>query len=123
VALVTYVFYVDEGDEPTVWYPVSHAGALYVGMINVVAEVYQVPTGLRAVADDTHAIDPGQFEVFVRRAMSLFTSTNNGEITLLLEGVLPPSTVLLERCGRPLTPQNDDELAIVERGRALQMLR
>ncbi|BEL07645.1 hypothetical protein Q0Z83_058360 [Actinoplanes sichuanensis] len=119
---MTYVFLADGPERRTVWSPVSRAGALYVGMINVVADVYAAPTGMTARADDLHVIDPDRFEAFVRHVLSAYTSTTHGEILALLDGVLPPSTVLLERCGRPLAPRNDGERAVVERGRALNMV-
>ncbi|MEV4348653.1 DUF6086 family protein [Actinoplanes sp. NPDC049596] len=119
---MTYVFFVDDAEGRTVWSPVSTAGALFTGMVKVVADVDDVPTGLTARADDLHAIDPERFEAFVRRGLSAYASTNHGKIRLALEGVLPTATVLLERCGRPLSPQHDEERTIMQRGQTLGMV-
>ncbi len=120
---MTYVFVVKEnGARRTVWSPVSHAGALYVETARAAAKVYDTATGLTELASDWYAIDPAAFEAFVRRLMSTYAQTSHPEIQLSLKAVLALSTVLLERCGRPLTPQTERERAVIDEGRELGMV-
>ena len=119
---MSYVFFTGGREGPTVWSPTSRVGALYIGMINVAAQVFTTPTGVRAIADDLHEIDPDRFEIFVRKLLEIYMHSSHPELLLLMHGVLPPSTVLLERCGVPLLARNDKEKALIEEGEALSLV-
>jgi hypothetical protein len=117
---VSYVF--DVGDD-TVWSPALRVGDLYVRFATELAEVLRVPTGLTAVASDMYEIDIDLYENFVSKLFEMYFSSSHPVLRGLVESVLAPSVVVLERGGRPLTPKTVDEEEFLNRARELSMAR
>ncbi|WP_137816586.1 DUF6086 family protein [Gandjariella thermophila] len=117
---MSYVF--DVGDD-TVWSPSLQVGDLYVRFLCEIAETLGVRTGLTAIASDMYEIDIDVFANLVRKLFDVYFSSGHPVLRGLIEGVLAPSVVVLERGGRPLTPSSDEEREFIERARGLSMAR
>jgi hypothetical protein len=120
VSKVSYVF--DVGGD-TVWSPALRVGDLYVRFLRELAETLEVPTGLKAMASDMYEIDIDLYENLVQRLFEFCFSTDHPVLRGLVESVLAPSVVVLERGGRPLRPRSVVEEEFIERARGLSMAR
>lgn len=117
---MSYVFNV--GDD-TVWSPALRVGDLYVRFLRETAEALGESTGLTAVASDMYDIDVEVYSVLVRKIVDLYSSSGHPVLRGLLEGVLMPSVVVLDRAGRPLEPHSDEERDLLGRARCLPLAR
>lgn len=115
--------YVFDVDDDTVWSPSLQVGELYVRFLRETAEQLGLPTGLTAVADDMYDIDVDAFEHLVRKLAEVYFASAHPVLRGLVDGVLAPSVVVLERAGRPLTAQSDEEQEFLDRARSLSMAR
>ncbi|EME97306.1 hypothetical protein J7W19_09550 [Streptomyces mobaraensis NBRC 13819 = DSM 40847] len=93
---MSYLF--DVGDE-TVWMPDLRLGALYAGMAETVGTALECPTGLIAIPGELYQIDVPAFEDFVRTVLAYREQRQDDLVDRLLDGVLPISVLMLERCG------------------------
>jgi hypothetical protein len=122
-------------DEETVWSPGNIVGALYVGMVTVVAEALEAPTGLTDAGSgpgwtgplpnaeastrlsdltgDWFRIDREHFPALVRRMLSTYTDVSNPDLRLLLGSVLAVSIGILDRAGLTLAPSSEAEEAAI----------
>ncbi|MGI5337786.1 DUF6086 family protein [Streptomyces sp. CA-181903] len=103
---MSYLF--DVGDK-TIWMPHLRLGALYSGMAEAVGAALGRATGLIAIPGELYRIDVPAFELFVKRAMAYRTEYEDDLVHRLLDGVLPISLVLLERCGIPFRGRTERE--------------
>ncbi|RZS44145.1 hypothetical protein EV193_10119 [Herbihabitans rhizosphaerae] len=103
---MSYVF--DVGDD-TVWSPALRVGRLYVAGVTSLAEVFGIDAGLRAVAADMYSIDLDAFEAFTARLFAEYFRSHHDVARLLLAGVLQPSLIMLERAGRAIEPEDDEQ--------------
>lgn len=117
---MSYVF--DVGDD-TVWSPSLQVGDLYVRFLRQAAEMLEVPTGLTAIASDMYEIDIDLYEHLVKKLFDVYSSSRHPVLRGLVEAVLAPSVVVLERGGRPLGPSSADEQEFIDRARGLSMAR
>jgi hypothetical protein len=112
-----------EVGEDTVWSPALRVGDLYVRYLREIADMLGVPTGLTAVASDMYEIDVDAYGSLVRKIADLYFSSGHLVLRGLIGGMLGPSVVVLERAGRPLSPQSDEEREFIARARQLSMAR
>ncbi|OBG82619.1 hypothetical protein A5699_05540 [Mycobacterium sp. E802] len=115
-------FIFDVGDD-TVWSPALKVGDLYVRFVTQVGEFLGMPTGLSAMASDYYYIDPDVFEALVKKLFKEAFGTNHQIGRAMLESVLAPSAVILDRINRPLSAVTSDEREFLEKARALSMAR
>ncbi|MFV8160794.1 DUF6086 family protein [Mycobacterium sp. 134] len=115
-------FIFDVGDD-TVWSPALRVGELYVRFVTQVGDLLGVPTGLSAMASDYYEIDPDVFEVFVRKLFEETFGSTHHIGRAMLESVLAPSVVILDRIGRPLSADTAEEAEFLGGARALSMAR
>ncbi|OWM01265.1 hypothetical protein B7435_17035 [Mycolicibacterium peregrinum] len=108
-------------DEHTVWSPALRVGELYVRFLAQVADVLGVPTGLCQMASDYYTVDADAFEVLVTRMFEANFRSTHPIARAMLESVLAPSVVILDRIGRPLSADTPEALAFLEWARALPM--
>jgi hypothetical protein len=120
VGRVSYVF--DVGDE-TVWSPSLQVGDLYVRFLRETAESLGVPTGLTANASDMYDIDIDTFEQLVKRLAETYFTSRHPVLRGLVEAVLAPSVVILDRADRPLMAATAEEREFIDRARDLSMAR
>lgn len=78
-------------------------------------------TGLRPTAADYYIIDPDTFEVLVNRMFAANFRSTRPIGRAMLESVLVPSAVILERIDRPLSADTPAARAFLEWARALPM--
>lgn len=120
MAIVSYVF--DINDQ-TVWSPSLFVGDLYVRFATQIADMLGLPSGLRAIASDYYEIDPDVFEIFTKR---MFAENFDGYHDIkrgMLEAVLAPAVVILDRVGRPLLAETEEQRDVLVQARELGMPR
>lgn len=115
---MSYLFEVG-GD--TVWSPARRVGDLYVRFLREIAETLTVATGLTAIASDMYRIDIDEYEILVKKLFENYFSSGHPVLRGLIEAVLAPSVVVLERGGRPLVPRSAEEREFIDRARDLSM--
>jgi hypothetical protein len=115
--------YVFDVDDVTVWSPSLRVGKLYVQIMSGISEVLVLPTGLNPLASDFYDIDLDVFECFVRAIFDLYVSASHDILKGMIEGVLLPSLVMLDRAGRGITPRSNAEAEILSRAGGLSMAR
>ncbi|MEV6560993.1 DUF6086 family protein [Nocardia sp. NPDC051756] len=115
-----YVFVIDD---ETIWSPSLRVGDLYVRMLQDVGSVLAVPTGLSAAASDLWNIDIDAFETLVKLMYETYFGTGHQVFKVLIEGVLAPSVVILERGGKKISPATDQEREFLDGAFALSMAR
>ncbi|SUA31522.1 Uncharacterised protein [Mycolicibacterium fortuitum] len=113
-------FIFEVGDD-TVWSPALRVGELYVRFVTQVGDLLGVPTGLSAMASDYYEIDPDAFEVLVKKIFEETFRSTHQIGRAMLESVLAPSVVILERIGRPLSADTPEELEFLDGARTLSM--
>lgn len=117
---MSYVF--DVGDE-TVWSPSLQVGDLYVRFLRETAETLGIPTGLSAIASDMYDIDIDAFEHLVKKLAETYFASRHPVLRGLIEAVLAPSVVILDRADRPLVAASAEEREFIDRARGLSMAR
>lgn len=117
---MSYVF--DINDE-TVWSPSLRVGDLYVRMLQDVGSVLGAPTGLTAISSDMWDIDIDAFEKLVKLMHEAYFASGHQVFKILIEGVLAPSIVILERGGRGIRPDTDLEREFHQKALGLSMAR
>ncbi|MFG1794441.1 DUF6086 family protein [Nocardia sp. NPDC049149] len=117
---MSYIF--DINDE-TVWSPSLRVGDLYVRMLKDVGTVLGAETGLSAVSSDMWDIDIDAFGDLVSLMHKTYFGSGNQLFRLLIEGVLAPSIVILERGGKKIHPETTEEREFHDRAHALSMAR
>jgi hypothetical protein len=111
-------------DGDTVWNPATRVGDLYVRLLTEIADVLGVPTGLiDFTSEDTYEIDVDVYGGLVRKIADLYAASPDPVLRGLLEGVLAPSVVVLDRAGRPLAAQSGKEHELIAKARQLSMAR
>lgn len=113
-------FIFDVGDE-TVWSPALRVGDLYVRFLTEIGEMFNLPTGLSAMASDYYYIEPDAFSELIGRIFVENFGTTHQVGRAMLESVLAPSVVILDRIGRPLLPRSAEELEFLTKARSLSM--
>ena len=117
---MSYVFDVD-GD--TVWSPSLQVGDLYVRFLRQIGEMLEIPTGLTAVASDLYDIDINIFNNLTRKLFEIYLTNSHPVLRGMVEAVLAPSVVILERSGRPLSPSSAEGQELIDRAQKLSMTR
>lgn len=117
---MSYVFEV--GDE-TVWSPSLQVGDLYVRFLRETAETLGIPTGLTAIASDMYEIDIDVYEHLVKKLAETYFASRHPVLRGLIEAVLAPSVVILDRADRPLMAATAGEREFIDRARGLSMAR
>ena len=117
---MSYVFDVD-GD--TVWSPSLQVGDLYVRFLREIGEALEVPTGLTAIASDMYDIDIDVFDNLAKKLFEIYSTNSHPVLRGMVEAVLAPSVVILERGGRPLSPSSTEGQELIDRARGLPMAR
>lgn len=120
--MVSVSFIFDVGDD-TVWSPALRVGDLYVRFITQIGEHLGLPTGLSSMASDYYYIDPDIFEALVKKMFEENFRSTHRVGRAMLESVLAPSAVILDRINRPLSAATPDEREFLEKARALSMAR
>lgn len=115
--------YVFDVDDVTVWSPSLRVGDLYVRIVSGISEVVGAPTGLHPLASDFYDIDIDAFESFVRSIFDLYVSASHDILKGMIEGVLLPSLVMLDRAGRGIVPKTNAEAEILSKAGELSMAR
>ncbi|QBS42928.1 DUF6086 family protein [Nocardia sp. CS682] len=115
--------YVFDIDGETVWSPSLRVGDLYVRMLEDVGIVLGVPTGLNPVSSDMWDVDIDAFEKLVKLMFETYISTGHQVFKILVEGVLAPSIVLLERGGKEIFADTDEQREFCDRALRLSMAR
>ncbi|WP_135454174.1 DUF6086 family protein [Mycobacterium sp. DL99] len=115
-------FIFDVGDD-TVWSPALQVGELYVRFVGQVGDLLAVPTGLNKMASDYYYIDPDVFEVLVKTVFEANFRSTHRIRRAMLESILAPSVVILDRIDRPLSAGTPEQLAFLETARTLPMAR
>ncbi|CCB74094.1 MULTISPECIES: DUF6086 family protein [Streptomycetaceae] len=100
-------YYFEVGDE-TVWNPASRVGELYVGMLEAAAAVLKVPSGLTPGADESY-IDMPVFEVLVQKMLAYRIEVGHPAMSIMLDGILPLSIMLVEKGGGTLAVTTEQE--------------
>lgn len=118
LASVSFVFDVDDR---TVWSPALRVGALWVRFVGQVGELLGVPTGLSDMASDYYQIDPDVFEALVKKMFEANFASSHPIGRAMLESVLAPSVVILDRIDRPLVADTPEQLAFLQKARNLSM--
>lgn len=113
--------YIFDVDDVTVWSPALRVGELYVSMARDVAGVLDMSTGMTAMASDYWEIELTEFESFVRVMYRTYFSSEHPVFKTLIGAVLAPSIVLLERGGKPVLPESDEERKFIDRAHGLSM--
>jgi Family of unknown function (DUF6086) len=96
-------------DDETVWSPALRVGQVYAGSARQLGAILNIDTGLHEVADDLVEIDVEAFERFTRALLAEHLRSDHPIHRALSRGTLLVSLALLERAGRPLNPQTQDE--------------
>lgn len=117
---VSYVF--DVGDD-TVWSPALRVGDLYVRFLSQLGDLFGLPTGLSAMASDYYYLDPDAFETFIKRVFEENFRCLHHVGRTMVESVLAPSVVILDRINRPLSASTPEQRDFLEKARALSMPR
>ena len=115
--------YIFDVDNETVWSPALRVGDLYVRFLREVAGAIGEPTGLTPLASDMYDIEVNVYGVLIRKMVDVYFSSGSIVLRRLIEGVLLPSVVILERAGHPLSPQSEEERDLIDRARSLPMAR
>ncbi|MFC0115956.1 DUF6086 family protein [Kibdelosporangium aridum] len=115
--------YVFDVDDETVWSPALQIGDLYVRFLQEIADMLKLPTGLVEIASDMYEIDLDSYETLVKAIFEMNFSSGHPVLRGLLEAVLAPSVVVLDRAGRPLTATSQEQMDLVTRAQALSMPR
>ncbi|MGA5540626.1 DUF6086 family protein [Mycobacterium sp. NPDC051198] len=118
--VVSFIFDVED---TTVWSPALRVGELYVRFVVQVADLLGVPTGLSEMAADYYEIDADVFEAMVKTVFEETFRSAHQVGRPMLESVLAPSVVILDRIDRPLSANTPEEIAFLERARTLSMAR
>jgi hypothetical protein len=118
MAAVSFMF--DAGNR-TVWSPASRVGDLYVRFMNQLGDAFQLANGLTPMAADYYNIDPDVFEAFVTHAFAENFRSAQRIGRGMVESVLAPSIVILDRISRPLTGCTEEETAFITTARMLSM--
>lgn len=105
----------------TVWTPSLQVGDLYVRFVTQVSELLGVPTGLSEMVPGYYLIGEDEFEVLVNRMFDAHFRSTHQIGRAMLESVLAPSVVILDRIYRPISAASPLELAFLEKARALPM--
>ncbi|AKS35868.1 DUF6086 family protein [Mycolicibacterium goodii] len=117
---MSYVF--DVGDD-TVWSPALRVGDLYVRFMTQLGDLFNLSTGLRAMASDYYYIDPDTFEAFVKKVFEENFRSSHPVGRAMMESVLAPSVVILDRINRPLSAGTPEQREFLEKARSLSMAR
>ncbi|PXX66618.1 hypothetical protein DFR70_103367 [Nocardia tenerifensis] len=115
--------YVFDVNGETVWSPSLRVGDLYVRMAREVGSVLGVTTGLNPLALDMWDVDINTFEGFVRLMHETYFTSGHPVLKGLLEGVLAPSIVILERGGGEIILGTTEEREFRDRALAMPMAR
>jgi hypothetical protein len=109
---MSYVFNVEDEE---VWRTTTQVGDFYVRFVGQVANLLDVSTGLTSVTANLSQVDIDVYSDFVRSMVSFYLSTNHSILHGLIEGILKPSVEILDRAGRPLSPQSEIERKLMAR--------
>ncbi|WP_277992199.1 DUF6086 family protein [Amycolatopsis sp. 195334CR] len=82
-----------------------------------------MPTGVRANGSDMYDIDIAPYELLIHRILDLNSASKHTVMRGLLEAVLAPSVVVLERSGRPIKPRSEQETELLDRAKELSMAK
>jgi hypothetical protein len=106
---VSYIFDV-HGD--TVWSPSLDVGDAYVRCAQALGAVFGVAPGFDAISEDMVDIDLGEFQKFANKLESVGAEAR-GQVILqdLIDAVLAPSLVMLERAGLSLELLQNERLS------------
>ncbi len=107
----------------TAWSPSLQVGNLYVRIMSGISEVLDISTGLIPLTSDLYDIDIDAFEHFVHAIFDLYVSASHDILKGMVEGVLLPSLVILDRTGRGIAPKSKAEEEVLNKSRELSMAR
>lgn len=94
-----------------VWDPARQVGKLYLHQVQTVADLLDVPSGLRPRIDGTCQVDPETFAVFVAKLQVWYLKSNHSILRSLAHGVLAVSLALQLRLGQQPSGADGDEWA------------
>ncbi len=75
------------------------------------------------MASDYYYIDPATFETFVRKVFEENFRSSHQVGRAMVESVLAPSIVILDRINRPVSASTPEQREFLEKARALSMAR
>jgi hypothetical protein len=92
---VEQLSYIFELDGETTWSPALRTGRAYVTLANSLADIFEINSGLAAIADDMYDIDKTQFQNFTKHTLDEYISATNLIYRSYIQGVLLTSLALL----------------------------
>ena len=112
--------YVIEIDDVTVWSPSLQVGEAFVGSAQALASAFSMDLGFTVISSDMVDIDGATFRAYVTALLSAASqSPAHHVLNGLIDAVLIPSLVMLERAGRPIDINGDERrttlLALIRR--------
>ena len=105
--------YTFDMDDVTVWSPANQVGALYVGMLQTVADEMRTRTGLTTDSGDWFQVDRAAYTGLVEKMLAAYAASSHFEFRLLLGSLLAVSIPLLDRAGVVLTARTAEEEAAI----------
>lgn len=94
--------YIFEIEEDTVWSPALRVGGIWSRCAETLGEAFECDPGFDFVASDTVEIDPEKFSSYVENLLDIRSRSRNIVLQTLIDGVLGPALIMLERIDRPV---------------------
>lgn len=104
--LMSFVFDIDGS---TVWSPALDVGSAYISCAQALGSVVGVDPGFTFVAEDYVETDPVTFLAYVRELHARATESPHPVMSPLIDAVLIPSLVMLDRAGLTMDLSTDPE--------------
>ncbi|MEU6216904.1 DUF6086 family protein [Streptomyces sp. NPDC047022] len=114
--VVGYEFTVRGDDDEWVWAPSLRTGHVFMGAATALARVLDVPCGLAEGAVNWVKVDPVPYAAFVETALEVRDRASTGELSFLLDGVVPLMIMLADNVGVRLDADTEEKRAYVEWG-------
>ncbi len=83
----------------TVWSPALRVGSIFVGYLRVLEQVVGTPAGFTANGSDMVKIDLLPYAAFLERLLQMRMATGHEQLVEMIDIVLVPSLVIIERGG------------------------
>lgn len=98
-----------DGDD-VLWSPSNQVGRLFKGQAEVIASVFDIPSGLGDIIEDECDIDPVLFGKFLSQLVRQHDTTAHPILKSLIVGFIGPALVLADRAGLSLPDLPPDRL-------------